>query len=225
MNVGAKQGHEGTEGRRGWRQEVARRGRLPQRLHAGAERAQRRYVNDGQIAQVVRRCWRHRDQGLGRRHDREPVFRQAHAARILFWLAGWISDTGEMSAQIKAARRDPEPGQGLGTTNPGGYPMPSRWLLEKALGTIDDGKRAALSPRRAASPWPIYGVLPLHFEIFTWAMRKELSTYPRVDQSTEATAIKARARDDGVQRSQPSLEGEGRHLQASFFARLQMAGW
>jgi peptide/nickel transport system substrate-binding protein len=35
-----------------------------------------------------------------------------------------------------------------------------------------------------------YGVLPLHFEMTTWAMRKELSYTPRVDQTTQATLVK-----------------------------------
>ena len=34
-----------------------------------------------------------------------------------------------------------------------------------------------------------YGVLPLHFEMTTWAMRKDFTYIPRVDQATQATAV------------------------------------
>ena len=35
-----------------------------------------------------------------------------------------------------------------------------------------------------------YGVLPLHFEMTTWAMRKDLAYTPRVDQNTQAMMVK-----------------------------------
>ncbi len=38
-----------------------------------------------------------------------------------------------------------------------------------------------------------YGALPLHFEMTTWAFRKELAYTPRLDQSTQATLVEAGA--------------------------------
>ena len=38
-----------------------------------------------------------------------------------------------------------------------------------------------------------YGALPLHFEMTTWAFRKELDYTPRLDQSTQATLVEAGA--------------------------------
>ena len=58
-----------------------------------------------------------------------------------FWLAGWISDTGEMSAQIKPLAATPNRDKGWGTTNPGGYSNAKvDALLDQALGTIDDAQ-------------------------------------------------------------------------------------
>ena len=34
-----------------------------------------------------------------------------------------------------------------------------------------------------------YGVLPLHFEMTTWAMRKDLAYTPRADQNTQAMLV------------------------------------
>jgi peptide/nickel transport system substrate-binding protein len=104
-----------------------------------------------------------------------------------FWLAGWISDTGEMSAQIKPLAATPDKDKGWGTTNPGGYSNAEvDRLLAQALGTIDDEQRAAILAHASRIAMADYGVLPLHFEMTTWAMRKDLGYTPRVDQSTQA---------------------------------------
>jgi peptide/nickel transport system substrate-binding protein len=34
-----------------------------------------------------------------------------------------------------------------------------------------------------------YGVVPLHFEMTTWAFRKELGYVPRLDQRTRAMLV------------------------------------
>ena len=35
-----------------------------------------------------------------------------------------------------------------------------------------------------------YGALPLHFEMTTWAFRKEPDYAPRLDQHTQATLVR-----------------------------------
>jgi peptide/nickel transport system substrate-binding protein len=151
-----------------------------------------RYVNDGQIAQAVAQMLAR--VGLKVSIDAmtaSQFFAKRTRREFGFWLAGWISDTGEMSAQIKPLAATPNRDKGWGTTNPGGFSNAQvDALLEKALGTIDDGKRAALLAEASRVAMADYGVLPLHFEMTTWAMRKELSYIPRVDQTTEATMIK-----------------------------------
>jgi peptide/nickel transport system substrate-binding protein len=151
-----------------------------------------RYINDGQIAQAVA-------QMLARIGIKVSVdamtasqfFAKRTRREFGFWLAGWISDTGEMSAQIKPLAATPNRDKGWGTTNPGGFSNAQvDALLEKALGTIDDGQRAAVLAEASRIAMADYGLLPLHFEMTTWAMRKELSYTPRVDQTTEATMIK-----------------------------------
>jgi peptide/nickel transport system substrate-binding protein len=151
-----------------------------------------RYVNDGQIAQAVA-------QMLARIGIKVSVdamtasqfFAKRTRREFGFWLAGWISDTGEMSAQIKPLAATPNRDKGWGTTNPGGFSNAQvDALLEKALGTIDDGQRAAVLAEASRIAMADYGLLPLHFEMTTWAMRKKLSYTPRVDQTTEATMIK-----------------------------------
>jgi peptide/nickel transport system substrate-binding protein len=151
-----------------------------------------RYVNDAQAAQAVA-------QMLARVGVKTSVdamtasqfFAKRTRREFGFWLAGWISDTGEMSAQIKPLAATPNRDKGWGTTNPGGYSNAQvDQLLEQALGTIDDEKRAAILAHASRVAMADYGVLPLHFEMTTWAMRKDLAYTPRVDQNTQAMLVK-----------------------------------
>jgi peptide/nickel transport system substrate-binding protein len=150
-----------------------------------------RYVNDAQIAQAVAQMLTR--VGLKVSIDAmtaSQFFAKRTRREFGFWLAGWISDTGEMSAQIKPLAATPNKDKGWGTTNPGGYSNAQvDALLEQAFGTIDDGKRAALLAQASRIAMADYGVLPLHFEMTTWAMRKDLSYTPRVDQNTQAMMV------------------------------------
>ena len=96
-----------------------------------------------------------------------------------------------MSAQLKPLAATPNRDKGWGTTNPGGYSNAEfDKLLEQALGTMNDENRAAILAQASRVAMVDYGVLPLHFEMTTWAMRKELAYTPRVDQSTQAMLVK-----------------------------------
>ena len=151
-----------------------------------------RYVNDAQVAQAVAQMLAR--VGLKVSVDAmtaSQFFAKRTRREFGFWLAGWISDTGEMSAQIKPLAATPNRDKGWGTTNPGGYSNPEvDKLLGQALGTINDEKRAAILAQASRIAMADYGVLPLHFEMTTWAMRKELAYTPRVDQNTQAMLVK-----------------------------------
>jgi peptide/nickel transport system substrate-binding protein len=151
-----------------------------------------RYVNDAQIAQAVAQMLAR--VGLKVSVDAmtaSQFFAKRTRREFGFWLAGWISDTGEMSAQLKPLAATPNRDKGWGTTNPGGYSNAEvDKLLEQALGTMNDEDRAAILAQASRVAMADYGVLPLHFEMTTWAMRKELAYTPRVDQSTQAMLVK-----------------------------------
>ncbi len=150
-----------------------------------------RYVNDAQVAQAVAQMLTR----IGLKVSVDAMtssqfFAKRTRREFGFWLAGWISDTGEMSAQIKPLVATPDKSKGWGTTNPGGYSNPQvDALLAQALGTIDDAKRAALLAQASRVAMADYAVLPLHFEMTTWAMRKDLAYTPRVDQQTQAMMV------------------------------------
>jgi peptide/nickel transport system substrate-binding protein len=151
-----------------------------------------RYVNDGQIAQAVAQMLTR--VGLKVSLDamtQSTFFAKRNRREFGFWLAGWGSDTGEMSSPLKSLVATPNKDKGMGPTNPGGYSNPQMdAVLEKALATVDDPKRAALLAEASRIVMDDYGAIPLHFEMTTWAFRKDLSYTARADQYTQATLVK-----------------------------------
>jgi len=108
-----------------------------------------------------------------------------------FWLAGWGSDTGEMSSPLKALIATPNKETGMGATNPGGYSSAAvDATLQKALATVDDAKRGALLAEGSRTAMEDFGAIPLHFEMTTWAFKKDLDYTPRADQFTQGTMVK-----------------------------------
>jgi peptide/nickel transport system substrate-binding protein len=152
-----------------------------------------RYVNDAMISQAVAQMLTR--VGLKVSLDamtQSQFFAKRNKREFGFWLAGWGSDSGDMSSPLKALLSTPNRDKGMGTTNPGGYSNPTvDKLTEQALATVDDGKRAALFAEASRVAMADYGALPLHFEMTTWAFKKDLTYVPRTDQNTLAMSVKA----------------------------------
>jgi peptide/nickel transport system substrate-binding protein len=151
-----------------------------------------RYVNDAQIAQAVAQMLTRI--GLKTGIDAmtaSQFFAKRNKREFGMWLAGWLADTGEMSSPLKSLIATPNKDKGLGPTNPGGYSNPKvDALIEQALATIDDARRGALLAQASRTAMDDYGLLPLHFEMTTWAMRKDLDYTARADQFTQATLVR-----------------------------------
>lgn len=151
-----------------------------------------RYVNDAQIAQAVAQMLTR--VGLKTAVDamtQSQFFAKRNRREFGFWLSGWLADTGEMSSPLKSLIATPNKDRGMGPTNPGGYSNAKiDALIEQALATIDDAKRAALLAQASRIAMDDYGLLPLHFEMTTWAMRKDLDYVARADQYTQATVVR-----------------------------------
>jgi peptide/nickel transport system substrate-binding protein len=79
----------------------------------------------------------------------------------------------------------------MGTTNSGRHSnkeMDAK--LEEALVTIDDAKREALLGEASKILMAEHGIIPIHFEISVWALRKGLTYAGRADQNTFAVDVK-----------------------------------
>jgi peptide/nickel transport system substrate-binding protein len=151
-----------------------------------------RYVNDALAAQAVAQMLSRA--GLKVSVDamtQSQFFARRNRRDFGFWLAGWGSDTGEMSSPLKSLLATPNKDKGMGPTNPGGYSNPRLdAVLEQALGTVDDDRRAVLLAQASRIAMEDYGAIPLHFEMTTWGFRKGLAYTPRADQYTQATLVR-----------------------------------
>jgi peptide/nickel transport system substrate-binding protein len=78
----------------------------------------------------------------------------------------------------------------MGASNRGRYSNPQvDKLINDALATVDDKKRAELLARATEVAIEDVGIIPLHYQVNTWAMRKGFAYKPRTDEYTLATGV------------------------------------
>ncbi len=151
-----------------------------------------RYVNDSQIAQAAAQMLSR----IGLKVSIEAMTQSTFFARrnrreFGFWLSGWGSDSGEMSSPLRSLLATPSKEKGRGFSNSGGYSNAEvDALIDKALGTIDDGQRAKILAEASRTAMADYGAIPLHFEMTTWGFRKDLDYKPRADQYTQGALVR-----------------------------------
>ena len=156
-----------------------------------------RYPNDAKIAEAV-------GQMLTRNGiDTQVVtmtqgvfFREASTGspekgpKFSFILVGWGSGTGEASSPLKSLLATFNREKGMGPSNRGRYSNPEvDKLINDALATVEDAKRQDLLARATEVAIEDVGIIPLHYQVNTWAMRKGFSYKPRTDERTLAGDI------------------------------------
>jgi peptide/nickel transport system substrate-binding protein len=107
-----------------------------------------------------------------------------------FILVGWSSGTGENSGSLVPLVNTFDRAKGTGTTNRGRYSNPEvDQISAEALRTNDDNKRAALLAKATEIAIEDVALIPLHYQVNTWAARKGLSYKARSDEFTLATDV------------------------------------
>ena len=151
-----------------------------------------RYINDLKLAQAVASMWTRIGVKTEVDANAPPVFfKNRDSFKYSAYLAGWGASTGELSNALKSLVATPDRAKGMGTTNSGRYSnkeMDAK--LEQAVVTIDDAKREALLGEASKILMTDHGIIPIHFEVSVWAMRKGLTYAGRADQSTFAVDVK-----------------------------------
>jgi peptide/nickel transport system substrate-binding protein len=105
-------------------------------------------------------------------------------------LVGWGSGTGETSSPLKSLLATFDPQKGMGTANRGRYSNTEvDRLIGQALATVDDGKRQDLLARAAETAIEDGGIIPLHYIVNTWALRRGFAYKPRADEYTLAGGV------------------------------------
>jgi peptide/nickel transport system substrate-binding protein len=150
-----------------------------------------RYINDEKVAQAVAQMLSR--VGIKVNVDAmtaSTFFSRRNKYEFSMYLAGWGADSGEMANPLVALVATMNPQTGMGHTNRGRYSNPELdKLIVEAQRTVDDAKREEILRRASKMAMSDYPLIPLHFEVTPWAVRKGLSYKPRIDQYTLATEV------------------------------------
>ena len=107
-----------------------------------------------------------------------------------FILVGWATPTGENSGSLVPLANTFDRSKGTGTANRGRYSNPEvDRLSAEALKINDDAKRAALLAQATEIAIEDVALLPSHYQVNTWALRKGLKYKARSDEYTLATHV------------------------------------
>ena len=101
-------------------------------------------------------------------------------------LVGWGSGTGEPSSPLRSLLGTYNKTKGWGSSNRGLHSNAEMdKILDQALATVDDTKRAALLAKATEiGVGEDVGIIPLHYQVNTWAAKKGLSYKARTDERT-----------------------------------------
>jgi peptide/nickel transport system substrate-binding protein len=152
-----------------------------------------RYINDAKIAEAIGQMLS--AQGIPTKVETMPknvYFKRASKGaegglpEFSFVLVGWGSGTGEPSSPLKSLLATHDKDKGKGASNRGRHSDAKvDSLLDQALATVDDTKRAALLAETTdLAIGKNQGIIPLHYQVNTWATRKGLKYNPRADERT-----------------------------------------
>jgi peptide/nickel transport system substrate-binding protein len=150
-----------------------------------------RYINDAQVAQAAAQMLSR----IGIKTNVEAMTASSFFSRRAkfdfgFYLAGWGAQTGEMSSPLRALLATRTPAKGWGSSNMFNHSDPKfDAILDQALVTIDDTKRAALLADAATYAAEKFAIVPLHFEVTPWAMKSNLNYKSRSDELTLASEV------------------------------------
>ncbi len=107
-----------------------------------------------------------------------------------FILVGWATPTGENSGSLVPLLNSFDRSKGTGTANRGRYSNAEvDRLSAEALKTNDDAKRAALLAKATEIAIADVGLIPSHYQVNTWSVRKGLKYKARSDEYTLATHV------------------------------------
>jgi peptide/nickel transport system substrate-binding protein len=151
-----------------------------------------RYVNDEQIAQAVAQMLAR--VGVRARVETMPMnvyLPKASRHELGFAMLGWGSFSGDLA--LRALVATPDAKKGFGTFNWSGYSNRKvDELVDRALATVDDKAREALTRDAMRAAMRDYAVIPLHHQVTTWAMKRSLAYAPRTDDFTFAHHVRLR---------------------------------
>ena len=158
-----------------------------------------RYINDAKIAEAIAQMLTRG--GIVTKVVTMPknvYFKRAsrggpeNSPEFSLVLVGWGSGTGEASSPLKSLLTTYDKSKGHGASNRGRHSNPKMdALVVQALATVDDAKRKTLLQKATeVGIGEDQGLIPLHYQVNTWATRPGLRYDARTDERTLAMDIK-----------------------------------
>ncbi len=156
-----------------------------------------RYINDAKIAEAIGQMLTR----IGIKTQVETMPRSVYFKRasrggpgetpeFSFILVGWGAGSGEASSPLKSLIGTHNPDKGWGASNRGRYSNPKvDDLLDKALATVEDPTRQNLLAEATEVAINDGAIIPLHYQVNTWAARKGLKYKARTDEATLAIGV------------------------------------
>ena len=156
-----------------------------------------RYINDAKIAEAIGQMLTR----VGIKTEvvtmpRSVYFKRASRGgpngtpEFSFILVGWGSGTGEASSPLKSLIHTYDKSRGFGASNRGRYSNAKvDKMIEDALATVDDAKRQDLLATATELAINDVAIIPLHYQVNTWAGRKGIKYKARTDERTRAMEI------------------------------------
>ena len=145
-----------------------------------------RYPNDEQITQAVAQMLAR--VGIQAKVETMPVnvyLPKARNGDFSMAMLGWGSFSGDLA--LRALLASPTPEKGFGTWNWSRYSNPKvDQLLETGFATVDVKKREALAREAAGIALRDIGVVTLHHQLASWALKQPLRYTGRTDEYTFA---------------------------------------
>jgi peptide/nickel transport system substrate-binding protein len=145
-----------------------------------------RYINDEQVLQAVAQMLTR--VGIAVKVEAMPLsvyFSKARGREFGIALLGWGSRAADLALRSLSATTDP--GKGYGAWNWSGHSNPVLDdLVARSLATVDPAQREALARQAASVAASEVAFIPLHYQVVTWAMRKDLDYAARTDEFTFA---------------------------------------
>jgi peptide/nickel transport system substrate-binding protein len=145
-----------------------------------------RYINDAGVAQAVAQYLSRNS--IPTKVDTMPsniFFSRASKLEFSLLLGGWGAESGDTSSPLRALLGTFDAAKGIGAANRGRFSNPELdAMTEAAINTIDDTKRDAMLAAASEKAIELMGLVPLHYEVSTWATRKGITYKARADQYT-----------------------------------------
>jgi len=145
-----------------------------------------RYINDHKIVQAVAQMLTRL--GIATQVETMPknvYWPRANNLEFSLMLVGWGSGANAAVNALKSLLVTWNPDKGMGSTNRGRYSNPKLdQLVAEALKTVDEKKQEQLLAQATEVGIKDLGIIPLHYQVNTWATRGGVTFVGRTDEMT-----------------------------------------